>query len=147
MFILFLLAYILPGNYEMFKAEMVKQVNEIRSQGCNCGGRFMPPVGPLSWNNKIGLAAARHAIDMDTKNYFSHIGLDGKNIGDRIAATGYNWTYVSENIAWGYHSIPAVLEAWLKSPTHCRNLMNPKLTHMGVAKKGEYWVQDFGNGY
>ena len=146
MFLLFILALLVPRNYEEFKIEMTQRVNEIRAKGCNCGGRYMPPVGPVSWNDRIGMAAARHAIDMDRFDYFSHISRDGRDIGDRITATGYRWYYVSENIAWGYRDIDSVLRGWLKSPSHCRNMMNPRLKHMGVAKKGTYWVQDFGTG-
>jgi len=147
MWLFLFLTLFVPRNYEEFKVEMVQRVNELRAEGCNCGGKYMAPAGSVSWNDRIGIAAARHAIEMQEYGYFSHRGRDGSGIGARVSATGYQWSYVSENIARGYKSIDDVLQGWLASPSHCRNLMNPRLKHMGVAKKGEYWVQDFGTSY
>jgi uncharacterized protein YkwD len=44
-----------------------------------------------------------------------------------------------------------VVQAWLKSPEHCANIMEPAFVHMGVAfavnqtsEGGIYWAQEFG---
>ncbi|MBL7110644.1 MAG: hypothetical protein ISS19_01735 [Bacteroidales bacterium] len=37
----------------------------------------------------------------------------------------------------------AVIEAWLDSPGHCKNIMNDKVTELGVATSGAYWTQVF----
>jgi len=56
-----------------------------------------------------------------------------------------------ENIAAGQISPEQAVISWLKSPTHCANLMNSRFTEMGLATAvnptstmGVYWVQLFG---
>lgn len=56
---------------------------------------------------------------------------------------------VGENIAAGYRSAAAVVRAWLNSPGHRANILNPDFTRIGLglaASAGgtRYWVQDFG---
>jgi uncharacterized protein YkwD len=36
-----------------------------------------------------------------------------------------------------------VIDGWLKSPGHCKNLMDKSYKEMGVAKVGTYWTQEF----
>ncbi len=132
-----------PANYEEFKIEILSQINEIRSKGCNCGGRKMKPARPLAWDDALARTAAKHAIDMEQKNYFNHVSKSGKTIGERLDEFGYDWYQVAENIAFGQRSIDQVVYEWMRSPSHCANIMNPDIKHMGVAKKGKYWVQDF----
>jgi len=133
-----------PTSYEQFKIEILSQINEIRSKPCNCGGRTMKPVKPLTWDDALAHSAAKHAIDMEEKNYFDHISKNGRTIGDRADKSGYDWYQVSENIAFGQRSIEQVVKEWMQSPEHCANIMDPNIKNMGVAKKGNYWVQDFG---
>jgi uncharacterized protein YkwD len=56
-----------------------------------------------------------------------------------------------ENIAAGLMKPEEAMAAWVKSPDHCANLMNPAFTEMGVAfavdsrsDMGVYWTQAFG---
>jgi uncharacterized protein YkwD len=132
-----------------FKSEFLSRINKIRSEGCYCGTVYMKPAPPLVWNNDLETAAQNHAEDMSSKNYFSHTSKDGRTMADRAIAAGYtyknfkNFT-VGENIAEGQMSIAEVMDGWLKSPGHCRNLMNPEFKEVGVAQFNLYWVQDFG---
>ncbi|MBS1504992.1 MAG: CAP domain-containing protein, partial [Bacteroidetes bacterium] len=87
--------------------------------------------------------------DMSSKNYFSHTSKDGRTVTDRIMAAGYTFKeYKSfaagENIAEGQMSVAEVMDGWLHSPGHCKNLMNPSFKEVGVAQFNKYWVQDFG---
>lgn len=54
----------------------------------------------------------------------------------------------AENIAYGYGSASAVMEAWLGSPGHCMNMMTGDYRSVGIGcfyKGGvRYWVQCFG---
>ena len=68
---------------------------------------------------------------------------------DRIVLNGYIFNgyksfMVGENIARGQQSIQEVMDAWIKSPDHCRNLMNAGFKEIGVSQYNDYWVQDFG---
>jgi uncharacterized protein YkwD len=127
-----------------FRADMLKAVNQVRASGCKCGGRSMPPVPPVRWNSQLEAAAARHAKDMSVHNHFDHIGTDGSEFDRRITESGYKWREVGENIAFGYETVSAVMVGWIKSVTHCRQLMSNKVDEMGAARHGRYWVQEFG---
>ena len=132
-----------------FRREFLMDINHIRQKGCNCGVTYFPPASPLVWNDKLELAAIGHARDMAANNYFSHTSRDGRNVEDRLALAGYTFKgfrsfAVGENIAMGQMSIAEVMQGWLKSEGHCRNLMNPGYKEVGVALNNQYWVQDFG---
>jgi len=132
-----------------FKKESLRRINEARHKGCNCGDVYMPPAAPLTWNDDLEKAAIAHAQDMYDKNYFSHTSKDGRTTSDRVISAGYKFKgykafYVGENIAMGQMSIDEVMDGWLKSPGHCKNLMNPAFREVGVAQFNQYWVQDFG---
>jgi uncharacterized protein YkwD len=132
------------ANDAVFKSEMLKMVNQIRSQGCRCGNWIMPPVAPLQWNNKLEKAAKAHAKDMNSNKFFGHRGSDGSKIGERIAAADYYWKAVAENVSWGHRTIEGAVRGWKNSPSHCMTLMSPDYKEMGAANDGKFWVQEFG---
>ena len=91
-------------------------------------------------------------MDMANNNFFSHTGSDGKSVDTRATRAGYTWSAVGENIAAGIplSSVSAVMEAWLKSPGHCANIMSSTYTEFGAAKISNpsstynaYWTQVF----
>lgn len=130
---------------EFSSQQMLDQINAMRAKGCNCpDGIYYGPAPALTWNDKLASAAERHAKDMNSKSYFSHIGKDGSNFTDRVSRMGYDWQLVAENIAMGHRSTAEVVRAWSKSNGHCQNLMNPNFTEMGAARSGAYWVQELG---
>src|SRR5438093_9839540 len=56
-----------------------------------------------------------------------------------------------ENIAAAYADADAVMQAWMNSPGHRSNILNPSFTHIGIGAANvpgsqwkNYWVQDFG---
>ena len=126
------------------KTLMLQLVNEVRASGCNCGSTAMPPVNAVQWNDQLAAAASAHSTDMNTNDYFSHTGLNNSSPGDRITAAGYTWKTYGENIAQGAPDERQVIEGWLQSEPHCRNIMNGNFREMGVAKSGSYWTQVFG---
>lgn len=130
-----------------FAQEFVKRINQIRANSRMCGSAFENAVKPLHWNAKLSAAAAGHANDMATKNYFSHRDSGGRNAGERIAAHGYDWTSYGENIAAGQDTLEQVMKAWIASPGHCDILMKETVSEVGAAcvKNGRakyetYWV-------
>jgi uncharacterized protein YkwD len=127
-----------------FRTNMLAAVNKLRASGCRCGGKQMPPVPPLRWNNQLEAAAMRHANDMASNGHFDHIGTDNSEFDDRISATGYKWMEIGENIAFGYDMISTTIQGWINSTSHCKQMMSPKVDELGAAKNGKYWVQEFG---
>ncbi len=138
-----------PASLNKFQNEFLKRVNKIRTSGCKCGRTYMPPVEPLTWNNSLESSAFNHARDMYRRRYFAHTSLSGKTIKNRIEEAGYtlsgmrSYAY-GENIAAGQRSIEQVMNSWIKSEGHCKNIMSKNFKEIGVAETNLYWVQDFG---
>jgi uncharacterized protein YkwD len=68
---------------------------------------------------------------------------------DRAAYVGYKYSWLGENIAFNYPDDNSVMIAWMNSPEHRANILNPNFTQIGVGiaydSKGEpYYTQDFG---
>ena len=126
------------------KTVMLQLVNEVRQKGCQCGDTYYPSAPVVIWNGQLEAAAYEHSEDMYTNKYFDHVAPDGSNGGVRIEQAGYNWLTYGENIAMGYKSEKEVIDAWLQSPGHCKNIMNKSFKEMGVARAGAYWTQEFG---
>jgi len=127
------------------KATLLQLVNNVRQSGCTCGSTVMPPVAPVTWNDQLTIAAFNHSNDMFLNNYFSHAGLNGSSAGSRITAAGYVWSTYGENIAKGYSSEQAVMDGWIKSEGHCKNIMSSLFKEVGVARVNTYWTQEFGS--
>src|SRR5687767_4820477 len=125
------------------ESTLLALVNNVRKTGCTCGSTVMPAVAPVTWNNLLEKAALLHSADMNKNNYFSHTGLDGSSPGVRLTRVGYNWMAYGENIAKGYTSEQAVMNGWLQSEGHCKNIMSAHVKEMGVGRDGNYWTQVF----
>ncbi len=121
--------------------QMLLDINDLRAEGCQCGNTTMPPVEPLQWNDQMAMAAAEHSADMAQAGVLNHTGTDGSDAGDRLKRNGYNWRSYGENIASGFTSMDAVLQAWIDSPGHCRNLMGANFQEIGMDRQGNYWTQ------
>jgi uncharacterized protein YkwD len=131
-------------NTEAFALAFMQQVNEVRTSGCMCEGKVMPPVGKVTWHPKLEISATLHAQQMVRYRFFEHYSKGGMDIGQRVTAVGYPWRTIGENLGRGQISIPEVIRDWKKSPSHCRLLMNPKFREMGAAHAGNYWVLHMG---
>lgn len=127
-----------------FAADILAQVNHFRQLGYRCGNKQMPAVAPLRWNTELAKAALLHAQDMADNSHFSHKGTNGSTSAQRAEAAGYDWITVGENIAFGYPDISTVVQGWMDSKDHCKNIMNPAFQDMGAGEKGTYWSQALG---
>ena len=140
-----------PTDKDQIEARVLFLVNEARSQARMCGNESMAAAQPVRLNGKLRSASAAHAEDMARYSYFSHTGRDGFHVSERANKTGYAWRAIGENIASGQLNADLAVQGWLKSPSHCTNLMMPNYTEMGLAfavnpqsDGGVYWVQVFG---
>ena len=101
--------------------------------------------GPLKVDDRITAAAQAHAGDMSANDYFSHDSQDGRTFDQRIRNAGYP-SPGAENIAVGARTAEQVMQMWMDSDGHRRNILNCDLNTIGVGldRNGFYWVQDFG---
>ncbi|NER08303.1 MAG: hypothetical protein F6K17_40045, partial [Okeania sp. SIO3C4] len=112
-------------------------------------------LSSLSTDPLLGQAAQTHTENMALQDFFEHTGLDGLSAGDRIEATGYDFSAWAENIAAGYLTPEEVVEGWMNSPGHRANILDPNLQEIGVGyyflendtgnvNFNHYWTQVFG---
>ncbi len=106
---------------------------------------------PLEANPHLTRAAETYAREMAQNGRFDHTARDGAGVDARAEAAGYtNWEYLAENLATGAGrpDAGAVVDRWLESPDHRRNILAPELRDTGVAcyvVGGLYWcAQEFG---
>ncbi len=136
--------------------EVMRLINEIRGKGCHCGDTYYPPVDALVWSEDLTKAADAHVRDMIVNGYFAHRSPDNKSPFSRVADITDSFTDIRENIARGQTSDIDVMMAWMESPGHCANIMQPQTTHVGLAvRTGEeisnshgttrpYWTMKLG---
>jgi hypothetical protein len=96
-------------------------------------------------NSVLNATAAAHAQDMVANDYLSHTNLAGMTPGDRATAAGYDWDFMAENIAQGYFSEAAVVQAWMNSPGHRDNMVDPRPSEFGLGRDGSTWVLMLGS--
>jgi uncharacterized protein YkwD len=103
------------------------------------GERARRGIRPLKVNKRLNRAARRHAIDMATRDYFSHTSQSGASFVDRIRRSGYlrrarSW-FVGENIAWGTGTLStprSIVRAWMESPGHRANILSRRFREVGI---------------
>ena len=143
------------------------------------GDDTMPAVDPLTWNDFLYISAAEHSADLEAWNHgvtdqgtaygrVSHEGSAtssdwtaqkhslgrGSTVSERVSNNAYDYG-AGENIAVGtnWPEPKDAIDAWLESPGHCKNLMNPVYTEVGMALVHDdnsyfkyYWTQNLGAG-
>lgn len=96
----------------------------------------------MSLNKELCKNADVRAVE--SAKSFSHTRPDGRGFQTAVTVP---WNYVGENIAWGQKTPDAVMEAWMKSEGHRKNILNPSYTTLGVGiyEKDNiiYWSQLF----
>ncbi|KAI0239024.1 hypothetical protein L0F63_004915, partial [Massospora cicadina] len=115
--------------------DMLDQVNELRKN---------LKAGLLERNEKLMNSAKRHSDDQARMHHMSHHGSDGSEPSDRIQQEDYQYSYVAENVASGQKSVKEVMDSWINSTGHYKNLINPIFIHFGAAMNNNFWTQNFG---
>ncbi|MDO8188284.1 CAP domain-containing protein [Conexibacter sp. JD483] len=96
-------------------------------------------LSPLKLDRRLSGSAVAHSRDMVRRGYFEHDSPDGRSPFQRMLATSYvpkgaSWT-LGENIGWGTLSLAqpaALVRAWMKSPAHRANILNPRFREIGI---------------
>jgi uncharacterized protein YkwD len=129
-----------PGSrgthLETMESDILKYVNE---------DRVAHGLSPLQMNQLESSLAAKHSLDMSQgKVKFGH---DGFNTRAKAIQKALGSIEVGENVAEGSMTAREVVDGWLNSPGHKRNIEgNFTLTGIGYAsnKKGDiYFTQIF----
>lgn len=107
------------------------RVDAGRAAGMISAYRGQSGLGSVRVNSKLMDAAADYARAMGTRDRINH-GIGGA-LPKRVTAAGYNWGAVAENLGAGYASLEDTMAGWKASAGHRRNLLNPRVTEIGIA--------------
>ena len=119
-------------------ARIVLLTNNVRA------GNGLPALEENSLLNSI---AQERLQDMLNRQYFGHISPTGEGAADVAQKIGYRYRLIAENIAAGHFmNNQKVVDGWMQSPGHRKNILSDTPQHIGVAAaKGklngsETWV-------
>lgn len=100
---------------------------------------------PFQLEEEVSKVAREKSRDMAENHYFDHNSPVYGSPFDMMRAYGITYQAAGENIAMGQRSPEEVVQAWMNSPGHRANILNPTFTHMGVGfvENGYHWTQQF----
>ncbi|QQS00268.1 MAG: CAP domain-containing protein [Austwickia sp.] len=101
-------------------------------------------AGPVVWNGCLQPFAQRWATTLAGRGSLAHQDLAPLLSGCSLSSAG-------ENVAMGYSTASAVVTAWMNSPGHRANLLNPTFTQVTIAVAKDasgrtFWVMNLGAG-
>ncbi len=88
---------------------------------------------PLVFNQNLSEAALAKGQDMFTDQYWSHVAPDGLDPWYFIKQAGYKYRLAGENLARDFSNTESMVAAWMASPTHRANIVNPRYKEIGIA--------------
>lgn len=118
------MGFILGYASDISVTDVVAQTNQQRSAA---------GIGALTLNQTLSNAAAAKAQDMFAKQYWAHQSPEGKEPWAFISEAGYTYVAAGENLARDFMNTPDMVNAWMASPTHKANIMNPRYEEIGIA--------------
>ena len=126
-------------NFSAYQKEVVDLVNIERAKA---------GLNPLTLDSSISNVATKKSQDMIDNNYFSHNSPTYGSPFDMLKKFGISYKTAGENIAMGQKTPKEVVNAWMNSEGHRKNIMNPNFSKIGVGvaqKSGGsiYWTQIF----
>lgn len=104
--------------------EVLQQTNEQRAT---------EGLAPLEINENLSSAALSKGQDMFQDQYWSHTAPDGTEPWNFIQNVGYKYKTAGENLARDFMSTSDMMQAWMASPTHKANIINPQFEEIGIA--------------
>ena len=125
-----------PGSEDIheYVFAVVDLVNEERAK------ENIPPVSL----NRAATDAAQVRAE-EAKKSFSHNRPNGSSCFTALKEAGIVYAYAGENLAGKIKTPTKVVNAWMNSPGHKKNIMNPNYSQIGVGyvSSGNYWAQFF----
>lgn len=124
------------GNLSEYEIRVAELVNEIREEN---------GLKKLTLNSELSDVARLKSQDMLENNYFSHTSPTYGSPYDMMTKYGIEYTFAGENLARGQKTPEQVVNAWMNSPGHRKNILSERYTQIGVGyvANGNYWTQHF----
>lgn len=87
----------------------------------------------LKLNEKLDQAATLKVQDMFNNQYWAHISPSGATPWKWLDAVDYDYSEAGENLAKNYTTVDSVMSAWMNSPEHRGNILQPDYRDIGFA--------------
>ncbi|MCV9888230.1 CAP domain-containing protein [Metabacillus halosaccharovorans] len=99
----------------------------------------------LKADTQLSGVAQKKSEDMRQNNYFSHTSPTYGSPFDMMRDFGVTYKTAGENIAQGQRSAQEVVQAWMNSEGHRKNILSKDFTHIGIGydSNGHHWTQMF----
>ena len=130
--LLFLELCFLVGSYALTGSSFLASILPAVLTDETNVSRATEGLAALTYNPLLEKAATLKAHDMAEKGYFAHTSPAGVTPWYWLSEAGYEFKAAGENLAVNYFDSKDVAEAWMKSPTHRANVMNPQFSEIGV---------------
>ncbi len=130
----------IPADEDQQLDVLLTDVNDLRAEN---------GLEPVTLDPTLIVAAEECACDMIEGGFFAHENpITHMGPGDRLTTAGYIFYSMGENLAVGQTSAHEVFDAWMASPDHRDNILDPNWREVGLAVRrggdyGWYWVQEF----
>lgn len=85
----------------------------------------------LNVDPELTVAARLKSRHMLNRNYFAHYAF-GLTPWIFIQNSGYDYMLAGENLAMDFNTSEGVVRAWMASPKHRDNILNPEFEDMGI---------------
>lgn len=126
------------SDFASYQQQVLELVNKERSKN---------GLSPLTLDYSLSNVATKKSQDMINKNYFDHTSPTYGSPFDMMNKFGISYRTAGENIAMGQTTPQQVMNSWMNSEGHRKNILNPNFTELGVgiASNGSslYWTQMF----
>jgi uncharacterized YkwD family protein len=102
-------------------------------------------LAALKADTALSKVAREKSLDMSKNGYFSHTSPTYGSPFDMMKQFGISYQYAGENIAMGQRTPEEVVQAWMNSEGHRKNILNGNFNYIGVGyvESGNYWTQMF----
>lgn len=122
---------------------MLEEVVELTNREREVNG-----LPALEIDKELQDVAQEKSADMAELNYFSHESPTYGSPFDMLDEFEIEYKVAAENIAAGFFDPEDVVNGWMKSEGHRKNILDENVTHIGVGYEegGEmetYWTQLF----
>lgn len=124
-----------------------QNVDQVQALALLNADRTKNGLAPLAYSTQLTKLAEDYAADMINRQFFAHNNPEGLTPFDRMDKYGIAYRYAGENLALN-DTVSAAQVAFMNSPTHRANILNPNFTEVGIGVKyapnGKvYVVQEF----
>lgn len=100
-------------------------------------------LAPLKIDTELSKVARLKSEDMKNKGYFSHTSPTYGSPFDMLKQFNITYKTAGENIAKGQKTAKDVVNAWMNSEGHRKNILSKSFTHIGVGHSSNHWTQLF----